>query len=308
MANYRWANTGTTIIGTNGIGNAIDQLRYPHGIAIDHRQGRIFIGDHCNHRVLVVCTDSNTKDVLVLGDGRAGENQRLKFPTDVLFDPTDESIYISDLGNRRVVKCSLLDPSHTFITVVNNIQCCGLAMDSHGALYVTDTQKHAVLCFSRDSNVGVIVAGGNGKGDGLHQLHDPYYVAVDKDNTVYISDNHNQRITKWIKGASEGVVLAGSSMPVAIHTPPLDPQGIVADTNGNIYVADGRYHRIVRYSRDTNVWDTIIADSSEVDDELQLNTPIGLDFDQKGDLYVVDKEYHRVQCFSIKNTTSWMKP
>ena len=46
-------------------------------------------------------------------------------------------------------------------------------MDDEGALYVTDTEKHEVRRYRQGETSGTVVAGGNGRGDGLHQLNGP---------------------------------------------------------------------------------------------------------------------------------------
>ena len=36
---------------------------------------------------------------------------------------------------------------------------------------------------------GIVVAGGNGQGNQLNQLHDPTYLFVDEEQAVYVSDD-----------------------------------------------------------------------------------------------------------------------
>ncbi|CAF4528907.1 unnamed protein product, partial [Rotaria sp. Silwood2] len=51
---------------------------------------------------------------------------------------------------------------------------------------------------------GVVVAGGQGSGNGLAQLSAPRGVIVDKLGTVYVADRNNNRIMRWPKGACHG--------------------------------------------------------------------------------------------------------
>ncbi|CAF4433538.1 unnamed protein product, partial [Rotaria magnacalcarata] len=58
---------------------------------------------------------------------------------------------------------------------------------------------------------GIIVAGGQGKGNGLTQLSYPGGVVVDQLGTVYVADDENDRIMCWPKGATQGSVIVGGN-------------------------------------------------------------------------------------------------
>ncbi|CAF5170260.1 unnamed protein product, partial [Rotaria sp. Silwood1] len=58
---------------------------------------------------------------------------------------------------------------------------------------------------------GIVVAGGQGKGNGLTQLSSPRGVVVDQLGTVYVADRWNDRIMRWPKGATQGSVIVGGN-------------------------------------------------------------------------------------------------
>ncbi|CAF5034009.1 unnamed protein product, partial [Rotaria sp. Silwood1] len=58
---------------------------------------------------------------------------------------------------------------------------------------------------------GIVVAGGQGKGNGLTQLSSPQGVVVDQLGTVYVADDWNNRIMRWPKGATQGSVIVGGN-------------------------------------------------------------------------------------------------
>ncbi|CAF5031049.1 unnamed protein product, partial [Rotaria socialis] len=104
----------------------------------------------------------------------------------------------------------------------DNITCWGLAMDEQRYLYVSDYVKHEVRRYQLGDQNGTLVAGGNGEGDGLNQLHMPN------------------------KGAKEGIVVAGGQGAGSALTQLSHPNGIVVDTLGTLYVADTWNHRVMR--------------------------------------------------------------
>ena len=113
------------------------------------------------------------------GNGEGKRPDQLKYPTDVLVDRESDSLIICEQGNRRVTRWSRGSGTRSGETIIDNIGCYGLAMDDEGALYVTDTEKHEVRRYRKGETSGTVVAGGNGKGAGLHQLNLPSYVCVD---------------------------------------------------------------------------------------------------------------------------------
>ena len=84
----------------------------------------------------------------------------------------------------------------------------GLTMDENGSQSMLFTMdKHEVRRYRVGDTEGIVVAGGNGKGDRvlINSLL-PYYVFVDRDHSVYVSDVENHRVMKWEEGAKEGIV------------------------------------------------------------------------------------------------------
>ena len=60
-------------------------------------------------------------------------------------------------------------------------------------IYVADAGNHRVMRWREGHTKGVVVAGGNGRGNRLHQLYDPCGVVVD-DGRLYVCDRGNHRV------------------------------------------------------------------------------------------------------------------
>ncbi|CAF5093748.1 unnamed protein product, partial [Rotaria sp. Silwood1] len=58
---------------------------------------------------------------------------------------------------------------------------------------------------------GIVVAGGQGQGNGLTQLSCPEGVVVDQLGTVYVADEWNHRMMRWPNGAKQGSVIVGGN-------------------------------------------------------------------------------------------------
>ena len=246
--------------------------------------------------------DTNGR-VLAGGNGRGDRPDQLDHPTDVLVDRETDRLIICDRGNRRVTRWSRGSGTRSGETIIDNIACRGLAIDDEGALYVTDEEKDEVRRYRKGETSGTVVAGGNGKGAGLHQLNGPDYVCVD--HSVYVSDNWNHRVMKWVRGAKEGIVVAGGRGKGKELTQLSHPQGVWVDAAGTGYVADAGNDRVTRWSRGATQGTVVVGGNGEGKGANQLNGPSGLSFDRQGNVYVVDCNNSRVQRFAIEK--NWIK-
>ncbi|CAF3329729.1 unnamed protein product, partial [Rotaria socialis] len=279
-ANATWKQNGVTIAGGNGEGGATNQLHWPQGLFVDDDQ-TVVIADYFNHRIMQWKNGDTTNGQVVAGE--------------------TDSLIICDRGNRRVVRWSRRSGTAQGEILIDNIACHGLAMDEQRYLYVSDIGKHEVRQYQLGEKNGILVAGGNGQGDGLNQLNVPTYLFIDRQQNVYVSDNNNHRVMKWNKCAKEGIVAAGGQGQGTALTQLSYPYGIFVDTLGTLYVADSWNHRVMRWTQGNKKQGTVIVGGNGGGAGAnQFNGPNGLSFDRHGNLYVVDYGNNRVQRFSIE--------
>ncbi|CAF4683128.1 unnamed protein product, partial [Rotaria sp. Silwood2] len=246
--NARWTQNGVTVAGGHGEGSATNQLSCPCGLFVDDDQ-TIVIADYWNHRIIQWKKDDTNGQVVAGGNGTGKRLDQLNYPTDVLIDKETDSLIICDRENRRVVRWSRRSGTTQGEILIDNVNPWGLTMDDQRYLYISDYEKHEVRRYQIGDKNGTIVAGGNGKDDGLNQLNFPTYIFVDQQQTVYVSDNENHRVMKWHKGAKEGIVVAGDQGYGSTLTQLYYPNGLFVDTLGTIYVADSWNNRVMRWPK-----------------------------------------------------------
>ncbi|CAF0806319.1 unnamed protein product [Adineta steineri] len=300
---FKWIQNGITVAGGNGIGNKSYQLNRPNGIYIDDDD------DNDDEPTIYICEESiprvvkwkygEKKGEVVAGQyGYGSRANQLKTPSDIVIDKRKESLIICDSGTRRVVKWFLRNKTYHQI-FISDISCSGIAMDNNGGLYVSDFRNDEVRRWREEESNGILVAGGNGKGNGLNQLSGPAYLFVDQDHSIYISDSFNNRVMKWIKGAKEGIVVASTQDPENILTRLNAPQGVFVDQLGNIFVASYRDERIMRWPKGSEEGSIVVGGNKYGSESNQLYGPKGLSFDRQGNIYVADYLNHRVQRFDV---------
>jgi sugar lactone lactonase YvrE len=97
---------------------------------------------------------------------------------------------------------------------------------------------------------GIVVAGGQGKGNGLTQLSYPRGLVVDQLGTVYVADTGNDRIMRWVKGATQGSVIVGGNSAGGQSNRLYGPEGLSFDRHGNLYVVDNGNLRVQKFNID----------------------------------------------------------
>jgi len=101
---------------------------------------------------------------------------------------------------------------------------------------------------------GIVVAGGQGAGNGLTQLSFPQGVIVDQLGSVYVADYGNDRITRWSKGATQGSVIVGGNGEGSQSNQLNSPVGLSFDRHGNLYVADNGNHRVQNFNNNLHTY------------------------------------------------------
>ncbi|CAF0777842.1 unnamed protein product [Adineta steineri] len=292
----KWKQNAITVAGRNGEGQELNQLSHPAEIFVDKNKN-IFIADSFNHRIVEWKYNANEGQIIAGGNGQGNRMNQLDRPPNMIVDQQNHSIIIADRYNRRVIQW--LNQNQQIL--IDNTDCCGLAMDKNGFLYVSNPMKNEVRRWKMGeyNNEGIIVAGGNGQGNQLNQLNNPGLIFVDENQSVYVADWRNHRVMKWRKDAKEGTVMAGENGQGENLNQLAYPEAVTVDRLGQIYVADCANHRIMRWCEGKEEGEIIVGGNGQGNQSNQLNGPCGLSFDDEGNLYVADYLNNRIQKFEV---------
>ena len=283
--NAKWKQNGVTVAGGNNQGNGLNQLNEPSDIYIDDDEQAIYIADTLNDRIVKWKFHATSGEIVVIEN----TTDKLNGLTSVTVDKKNDSLITCENAKRRVVRWSHQDGTMQGI-IMPDINCFDVKMDENGDLYVSTWIDSEVIRW-REGNVNyVIVAGGNGEGNGPEQINIAGSIFVDNAHSIYVSDIVNQRVMKWRKDAKFGSIVAENL---------INPVGIIVDHFDSVYVADSTNNRIMRWMKGSTEGEVIVGGNGEGAASNQLNEPYGISFDRKGNLYVADKLNHRIQKFDI---------
>jgi uncharacterized protein (TIGR03437 family) len=320
------AITGTPNIGYSGDGAAANLagLVEPFALALDS-SGDVFFAENGDSRIRKIDSKGNMSTIAgngtagFSGDGSAGANAEINFPTGVAVDSSG-NVYIADSVNRRIRK---LASGGTIATVAGNGNYSysgdsgqatsaqlntpqAVAVDSSGNLYIADTVNNVVRkvtaagVISTIAGNGTAGSGGDGGAATSAQLHSPQGIAVDASGGIYISDTQNARVRKISNGtintvAGSGTAGYGGDGGAATSAQLNTPAGLAVDGAGNLYIADFSNNRVRKVTFPGGTITTLAGNGlagytgdGGAASNAQLTTPVGVATDSSGNVYIAD--------------------
>jgi tripartite motif-containing protein 71 len=261
-------------------GSGDGQFIGPLDVVVDH-SGGVYVADYQNNRVQKFqlanpCPAGTTQIaagvcfVTKWGAFGSGDGQ-FSGPENVAVDYLGR-VYVADIGGHRIQMFQLSDPCPVGTTQIKPGVCFvikwgtpgpgngqfnypgGIAVDSSGRVYVTDTGNNNVQKFllsnSCPAGTTQVVAGvcfvkkwgipGSGNG----QFKNPHGIAVDPSGRLYVADLGNNRI-QMFKG--NGAFIRAWGTFGSGNGQFGEPRDVTMDNFGRVYVDDMDNHRVQRF-------------------------------------------------------------
>jgi sugar lactone lactonase YvrE len=264
-------------------------------VAVDSA-GTLYVADFINDRIRKVESGTITTVVGTATPGFSGDNgppisAELNLPGGVAVDST--GVYIADTANNRIRKVvggvitTIAGNGTPGYSGDNNTATSaqlqgpeGIALDSHGNLYIADTGNNVVR---KVSNGTIFTVFGNGTaGAGTTELDGPSGVAVDSNNSLYIADYNNNRVLELTAG---DVFTVASSFINGLN----GPAAVAVDSHNHLYIADRGNNRILEIS--FGVTSTVAGGLLFS----PLSSPDGVAVDSTGNIYIVDAGHNMIK-------------
>ena len=325
---------GTGIAGYNGDNIAANtaELNYPTGITFDSA-GNLVVADGLNNRVRkispagIITTFAGTGAAGYSGDHGLATLATFNQPFGLTYDAFG-NLYITDIGNCVV---RVVNTSNIINTYAGNGTCGfggdngpatsanlnfprGMVTDSHGNLYIADTNNYRVREVSVAGKITTFAGTGvNGfSGDGgpatSAEVGAPRALAF-RNNTVYISRAGKNRVrmvplsTRIISTyAGSNFGYDGDGLPL-LSSEFAAMNGILFDSTGALLVVDGGNNRlrkasggVMKTTAGGYIGDTKPATTAS------LVVPENIAFDKSGDYFIVESDGNRVRKVSSTGT------
>jgi serine/threonine-protein kinase len=188
----------------------------------------------------------------------------------------------------------------------------GLALDRHGALFVSDVGAHRIFKLDPHGQL-TIIAGTGAQGfagdDGpatAAQLAAPTDLTFDPDGNLLVADTYNHRVRRIDPhGVITTIVGNGktdySNKPApALEVSLNNPQSLSLDPDGNLFIADTYNHVIRRLDRSGAVTtfagsEPGLAGDKGLATKAQLNLPQAVAVAPDGSVYISDSANSRIR-------------
>ncbi len=240
---------GSSSVGFSGDGGAATAAKLwgPMSVAVDN-SGNVYIADKFNNRVRKVNTSGTITTIAgngystFSGDGGEATAASVYNPSGVIVDGA-RNVYIADYENDRIRK---VNTSGIISTIAGNgygtyagdggdataasvNAPVGLAIDSHGNIYVADVYNQRIRTISASGTISTLAGTGTYgfSGDGgdatAARLNYPYGVCVNTAGEVFVADQVNQRVRKisclpTVSSISGAYALCGGATTTLVDT------------------------------------------------------------------------------------------
>ncbi len=319
------AGNGTAGFSGDGGAATSAQLNGPIFVALDSSQN-LYISDTLNNRIRKVSggkisTFAGKGGAAYTGDGGQATAAQLSNPYGIVVDAKG-NLLIADLGNAIVRQVtpggviSTIAGSYTYgsggdggpATSAQMYQPFGLATDSAGNLYVSDSYSNKVRVVTPDGNINAYIGTGwtvtgcdNGPAVNI-TVQKPLGLATDSAGNVYIADSQNDCIRMVTPGGQIMTVAGTGTAGVSGDGGPATsaklnrPFSQAVDASGDIFIADYNNSRIRMVTPDGTI-NTIAGgtgvgytgdNTGIVATNARLNQPSSLALDNAGHIYIAD--------------------
>ncbi len=328
-----FSSTGTYITqwGSTGTGNG--QFSFPEAVAVDS-SGDVYVVDEGNDRIeeFGACTSptvtTSATCTVLIATSTGTSTPTASVTCTVLSATATEISTNTPTETPTLTPTPAVSPTNTFTitptytaTLTSGPTSCfitawgsngtgngqfqglyGIAVNSSGNVYVTDTSNYRIQEFS---STGTYITKWGGAGSGNGQFSGPSGIAVNSSGDVYVADTGTDRIQEF---SSTGTYITqwGSLgiCPSCSNGQFNQPYGIAVDSSGNVYVADTGNNRIQEFNSAgayITQWGNLGSGNG------QFNGPGGIAVDSSGNVYVSDHLNNRMQEFSSTGTyiTQW---
>ncbi|MES2355552.1 MAG: hypothetical protein V4568_14375 [Pseudomonadota bacterium] len=314
------AGVVTTIVGTAGKTGATDGIgaaasfNQPYGLTTDSA-GHVYVADTFNNTIRkitptgLVSTLAGSTGTWGSADGAGAAASFTNF-YGLAADSTG-NIFVADRGSHTIRKVT---PAGIVTTIAGTLYSrgsadgagtaasfnnpAGIATDSVGNIFVTDSESHTIRKVT-PAGIVTTIAGtassiaGSADGTGTTaSFNNPVGIATDSVGNIYVADTGNSAIRRI---TPDGVVTTiagtaghvGSADGTGAGASFNNPIGIATDSVGNIYVADTGNNTIRRITPG-GVVTTIAGAAGRTGSALSgfLSSPRGITVDANGAIYV----------------------
>ncbi|CAF1222367.1 unnamed protein product [Adineta steineri] len=232
------------------------------------------------------------------GNGRGNKSNQLDQPRGIYVDNDDDSIYIADTGNDRIVKWEFGAKNGTVVAGGNGR---GRAIDQLADpidITLDKEKKYLIICDQRNNRVVRWSLQNSQNPQVLIDRIVCWGLAMDNTGDLYICDWSSQEVRRWRQGDKQGTLVAGGHGEGNQLYQFYEPGYIFVDEYHSVYVADQRNDRVMKWTKNTTEGILVAPGQVSSGNPNSLLRPSGVIVDQMGNIYVSKAISHQITRWS----------
>ncbi|CAF4908950.1 unnamed protein product, partial [Rotaria sp. Silwood1] len=222
-----------------------------------------------------------------------------------LFDPSgiyvddDQTIYVADRANNRIVKWKLDAKSGQVVAGGN-----GRGNETSQLWYPSDVivdkeRDSLIICDHANERVVRWPLRNGTSGETIISKIPCWGLTMDENGSLYVTDRNTHAVKRYRRGESKGTVIAGGNGRGNHFNQLNDPRYVFIDQDHSVYVSDFLNHRVMKWDEGAKQGIVVAGGKGTGNSLTQLFFPEGLVVDRLGTVYVVDQSNNRIM--------RWMK-
>ena len=233
--------------------------------------------------------------IIVAGGNQSGDQlNQLSGPQGIYVDDDNQSIYIADRRNHRIVRWKY-DAKTGEVVAGGNGQ--GNRMDQlnkptdvivdkkNNSLIICDQGNKRVIRWSLENNQNQQIIISDVRCSGL---------AMDDNGDLYVSDYEKNEVRQWKIGDENGRIVAGGNGLGYDLNQLFYPSFIFVDQDYSVYISDNNNHRVMKWMKGAKEGIAVIGQQRQENNLTLLHYPGGVIVDHLGNVYVADYCFARI--------------
>ncbi len=211
-----------------------------------------------------------------------------------MFIDDDQTIYVADYGNHRIVEWKS-DANNGRIVAGGNGEGNRNDQLNGPTKMIVDKENDSLIICDWGNRRVVRWPRRNGRsGETLISNICCHDLIMDNDGYLYVSDVEKHEVRRWKMGEKNGTIVAGGNGQGNRLDQLNDPRYIFIDEDDSVYVSDCENHRVMKWVKDAKEGIVVAGGDVEGNGPRQLSIPQGIIVDQLGSVYVADRGNDRV--------------
>ncbi|CAF1135482.1 unnamed protein product [Adineta ricciae] len=236
--------------------------------------------------------------IIAGGNGKGNGSNQLSAPSGICVDTDDQTVYIADTGNDRIIKWEY---NATYGKVVAGGNRKGNQIDQLNGPKVVIIDKNddsLVICDYGNKRIVRWPRENGAVGQTIIDDISCTGLAIDNNGDLYVSDDKYHTVRRWKKGEINGTIVAGKNGQGVDLNQLNSPNTIFVDQNYSIYVSDTRNNRVMKWMKSAAEGIVVAGRYDKENDLAELSSPVGMTVDHFGNIYVVDARNRRIMYWS----------